>query len=153
MGIDVGDPGPDFTLRDQNMQEVTLSSFRGQKNVVLVFYPMTFTNVCKGELCTVRDALPSFENDDTTTLALSVDSSPVHRVWAEQENFGFRLLADFWPHGAVAQHYGVFDERLGLALRGTFLIDKEGVVRYKTVNPVPDARDFAELQEAVAALP
>ena len=83
---------------------------------------------------------------------MSVDSFFSHRVWAERENFQFELLADFWPHGAVAKAYGVFDEDRGVSLRGTFVIDKEGVVRWKVVNPIPQARDIADYQKALAAL-
>src|SRR5260370_466781 len=74
------------------------------------------------------------------------------RAWAEEENFQFGLLADFWPHGAVAREYGVLDEDRGVALRGTFVIDKAGIVRWKVVNPIPQARDIADYQKALAAL-
>jgi len=83
---------------------------------------------------------------------VSVDSLYSHRVWAEQENFQFPLLSDFWPHGAVAKAYGIFDADRGVAVRGTFVIDKEGVVRWKVVNPIPQARDIADYQKALAAL-
>ena len=83
---------------------------------------------------------------------MSVDSFFTHRAWAEAENFQFGLLADFWPHGAVAQAYGVFDEAKGLAIRGTFVIDKEGIVRWKVVNPIPQARDVADYRKALAEL-
>jgi mycoredoxin-dependent peroxiredoxin len=85
-------------------------------------------------------------------LTVSVDSLFAHRAWAEKENFQFSLLADFWPHGAVAKQYGVFDEARGLAIRGTFVIDKEGVVRWSVVNPIPQARDIADYQKALAEL-
>jgi mycoredoxin-dependent peroxiredoxin len=83
---------------------------------------------------------------------VSVDSTFTHRAWADAEHFEFGLLSDFWPHGAVAKEYGVFDENLGIATRGTFIIDKNGVVRWKVVNPVPQARDIAEYQKALAEL-
>ena len=90
--------------------------------------------------------------DDVELLTVSVDSMFALRTWADQEKFGFELLSDFWPHGAVAKEYGVFEENMGIATRGTFIIDKEGVVRWKVVNPVPQARDIAEYQKALAAL-
>jgi peroxiredoxin len=152
VAVEVGRPAPDFTLRDQHNQEVALSSFRGEKNVVLLFYPYAFTRVCHGELCQVRDELPRWENDDVQVLTVSVDTVFAHRVWAEQEGFTFPLLADFWPHGAVAQAYGVFDEVRGCSTRGTFVIDKKGVVRAIVVNAIPDARDLDALYAAVASL-
>lgn len=152
MPVEVGDVAPDFTLRDQNNEEVTLSELRGRRNVVLLFYPLTFTGVCQGELCAVRDDLSTFQNDDVQVLAVSVDSPYAHKVWADQQGFDFPLLSDFWPHGAVAREYGVFDERRGFALRGTFVVDRQGVVRWKVVNAVPDARDQAEYAKVLATL-
>ena len=152
MNVEVGSIAPDFTLRDQNNQEITLSSFRGHKNVVLLFYPLTFTGICQGELCAVRDDLSSFQNDDVQVLAVSVDSAYSHKVWADREGYEFPLLADFWPHGAVAQSYGILNEAKGTALRATYVIDKEGVVRWQVVNAVPDARDQAEYLKALASL-
>ena len=118
MPIEVGVEAPDFTLKDQNNQEVRLSSFRGERNVLLVFYPLAFTGTCQGELCSVRDNLNDFVNDEVQVLTVSVDSSPTHKVWAEREGYQFPLLADFWPHGAVAQAYGVFNDERGLRQPG-----------------------------------
>lgn len=152
MSVDVGDEAPDFELPDQNRSAVRLSAYRGQKNVVLVFYPLAFTGVCQGELCAIRDSIADFSGDDVETLAVSVDSAAVHRRWAEEQRYTFPLLADFWPHGAVAEAYGVFDSRSGLAVRGTFIIDKAGRVAYKVVNAIPDARDPAEYRRVLASL-
>jgi peroxiredoxin len=153
MAIEVGSTAPDFTLKDQNGAEVTLSSFRGKKNVVVLFYPLTFTGICQGELCAVRDDLGIFQNDDVQVLAISVDSVPAHKVWADQQGYEFPLLADFWPHGKIAQEYGVFDDAKGLALRATFIVDKQGAVRWSVVNAIPDARDHAEYAKVLADLP
>jgi len=152
MTVEVGDQAPDFELNDQHGTPVRLSSFRGSKNVVLVFYPLAFSGVCSSELCTLRDEFPSVSREDTELLTVSVDAMWAHRAWAEQEQFGFELLSDFWPHGAVAKEYGVFDEERGIAIRGTFVIDKDGVVRWKVVNPIPQARDIADYRTALAAL-
>ncbi len=153
MAVEIGNEAPDFELPDQHGTPVKLSSFRGAKNVVLVFYPLAFSPVCSGELCALREDFPEVTTrDDVELLTVSVDSLFAHRVWAEQENFQFSLLADFWPHGAVAKQYGVFDEARGLAIRGTFVIDKEGVVRWSVVNPIPQARDIADYQKALAEL-
>ena len=152
MAVEIGTGAPDFELPDQHGTPVKLSSFRGSKNVVLVFYPLAFSPVCSGELCAMREDFPEVSRDDVELITVSVDSLYSHRVWAEQENFQFSLLSDFWPHGAVAKAYGVFDPDRGVAVRGTFVIDKEGVVRWKVVNPIPQARDIADYQKALAAL-
>jgi peroxiredoxin len=152
MAVEIGDAAPDFELPDQHGTPVRLSSFRGAKNVVVVFYPLAFSPVCSGELCGMRDEFPEVNRDDVELLTVSVDSFFSHRAWADAENFQFELLADFWPHGAVAKEYGVFDADRGVALRGTFIIDKEGVVRWKVVNAIPQARDIADYQKALAAL-
>ena len=152
MAVDVGDQAPDFELKDQHGTPVRLSGFRGQKNVVLVFYPLAFSGVCSGELCAMRDDFPEVSGDDVELLTVSVDSTYSHRAWADAEDFNFALLSDFWPHGDVARSYGVFDENRGIATRGTFIIDKNGVVRWKVVNPTPQAREIADYQKALAAL-
>jgi peroxiredoxin len=152
VAVEVGDKAPDFTLKDQNNEQVSLSDFAGKRNVVLLFYPLTFTGVCQGELCAVRDDLASFQNDNVQVLAVSVDSPYAHKVWANEQGYDFPLLADFWPHGKVASDYGVFNEAAGIATRGTFVIDKSGVVRWKVVNAIPDARDQSEYLKALAEL-
>lgn len=152
MSINVGDSAPDFELTDQTRSPIRLSDYRGKKHVLLVFYPLSFTGVCTGEMCAIRDDLPSFCNDEVQTLAVSVDSAAVHAAFATQEGLVFPLLADFWPHGDVARRYGVFDDERGLAVRGTFVIDKDGVVRYTDTNAIPDARDQNAWKDALAAL-
>jgi peroxiredoxin len=152
MAVEVGEQAPDFELTDQHGTPVRLSSFRGNKNVVLVFYPLAFSGVCTGELCALRDEFPAVTRDDTELLTVSVDSTYTHRAWADAEHFEFGLLSDFWPHGGVAKAYGVFNDERGIATRGTFIIGKDGVVRWKVVNPIPQARDIAEYTKALAAL-
>ena len=151
MAVEIGDEAPDFELADQNRTPVRLSDYRG-KNVVLVFYPLSFSGICTGELCTIRDSFEDFSGDDVQTIAVSIDSNVVHKKWADEEGYDFPLLADFWPHGAVAKEYGVFDEASGLALRGTFIIDKAGKVVHKVVNGIPDARDADEYRKVLASL-
>jgi peroxiredoxin (alkyl hydroperoxide reductase subunit C) len=150
--IEVGVEAPDFVLKDQNNQEVRLSDFRGQKAVILVFYPLAFTGTCQGELCAVRDNLNDFENDDVQVLTVSVDSSPAHKVWADRERYEFPLLADFWPHGALARTYGVFNEERGFSNRGTFIIDKTGVIRFAEEFAPGQPRDQNAWRKALAAL-
>ena len=127
-----------------------LSDFRGEKNVVLLFYPFAFTGVCTGELCALRDELPQFVRTTTPSCSPS-PTTRIHtlRVFAEQEGLEYPLLSDFWPHGEASRAYGVFDEDKGCAVRGTFVIDKEGVVRWTVVNGLPDARDLNEYVKAL----
>ncbi|MEU0857038.1 peroxiredoxin [Streptomyces griseofuscus] len=152
MAIQVGDKAPDFELKDNHGRTVRLADFRGEKNVVLLFYPFAFTGVCTGELCELRDNLPKFADRDTQLLAVSNDSIHSLRVFAEQEGLEYPLLSDFWPHGNVSRDYGVFDEDKGCAVRGTFVIDKDGVVRWTVVNGLPDARDLNEYVKALDTL-
>jgi len=152
MPISVGTQAPDFSLKDQNNQVVSLAGFRGRKAVLLVFYPLTFTGTCQGELSEIRDNLETYANDDVQVLAVSVDSSYSHKIWSLQEGFEFPLLADFWPHGAVAQSYGVFNADAGFANRGTFLIDSAGVVRFAEMTGPGESRDQKAWQAALAAL-
>ena len=150
--IAVGDLAPDFVLRDQNNEQVQLSSFRGEKAVLIVFYPFAFTNICTGELNRVRDELETFQNDDVQVLTISCDSPYSHKIFSEREGFAFPLLADFWPHGAVAQAYGAFNEKIGVANRGTFLVDRDGVVRFAECNSVGTGRDASVWQAAIKEL-
>ena len=152
MPIEVGAEAPDFVLKDQNNQEVRLSDFRGKRTVLLVFYPLAFTGICQGELCEVRDNLNEYVSDDVQVLTVSVDSVYAHKIWADREGYQFPLLADFWPHGGVAQAYGVFNEAFGIANRGTFIIDKEGIVRYAEMNSPGEARDQDAWRKALALL-
>jgi mycoredoxin-dependent peroxiredoxin len=150
--ISVGEHAPDFTLKDQNNEDVSLSQFSGKQAVLLVFYPLAFTGICTGELCRVRDDLPTFQNDDVQVLTISVDSPYSHKVFSEREGYEFPLLSDFWPHGGVAQAYGVFNEVTGFANRGTFLVDTAGVVRFAEMNSPGDGRDPADWEAAIKAL-
>jgi peroxiredoxin len=153
MPLPVGATAPDFSLKDQNNQDVHLRDFHGRKAVLLVFYPFTFTGTCQGELTAIRDNLDSYQNESVQVLAVSVDSVYSHKVWAVQEGFTFPILADFWPHGEVAQTYDVFNAGGGMANRGTFLIDGEGVVRFAEEIGPGESRDQTAWLEALAALP
>jgi mycoredoxin-dependent peroxiredoxin len=146
----VGDTAPDFTLKDQSGNDVTLSSFRGQP-VVIVFIPFPFTGVCEGELCEIRDDPSAFERTGAQVLTITCDTRHAHRVWAEQQGFTFPLLSDFWPHGEVSKAYGVFNETLGCANRATFVLDKDGVVSSTFASPdLGTPRAKAEYDDALA---
>ncbi len=148
----VGAQAPDFTLKDQNGQPVSRSDYQGSKNLLIVFFPLAFTGICQGELDEIRDNLPRYENDDVATVAVSVGPPPTHKVWATQNGFLFPVLSDFWPHGAVAQAYGVFNDVAGVANRGTFVVDKTGVIRFAECKQPGEARDQSVWTEALAAL-
>lgn len=147
----VGEEAPDFELVNQFGEPVRLSGYRG-RNVVLVFFPFAFSGICTGELCELQDNLGLFEDANAVVLGVSVDSRYAQRAYAGKEGYDFDLLADFWPHGAVASLYGVFDEESGMARRGTFIIDPGGTVRYVVVNPRGQARDFTAYRAALAGL-
>ena len=153
MGVEVGQEAPDFEL-SQGWNKVKLSDFRGKENVVLVFYPFTFTGVCQGELCALRDDPASFKSANAQVIAISCDSPHSQARWAEDQGFGFPVLGDFWPHGAVARAYGVFNEGLGCADRATFVIDKAGNVVASFASPdLLTPRGRADYEAALAKLP
>jgi peroxiredoxin len=152
MALTIGQAAPDFTLMNQHGESVSLSSFKGKKNVVVIFYPFAFSGICTGELCAIRDDLAAFENDNSELLAISCDPMYAQKAFAEQEGYKFGVLADFWAHGAAAKAYGVFNEERGCAIRGTFIIDKSGILRWQVVNGLGDARNIADYKAALSTL-
>jgi peroxiredoxin len=152
MTLIIGDAAPDFELDNQFGERVSLASFKGKKPVVLVFYPLSFSGVCTGELCEIRDNFAKFENENVELLAISVDSKYVQKQFAEQEGYKFSVLADFWPHGAVAAKYGVFLEENGFANRATFVINKDGELVSKFITAPGQARSLDEYDRALASL-
>jgi len=153
MDVEIGQLAPDFTLKDQTGGAVTLSGFRGERAVALVFYPFSFTGVCEGELCALRDDLADFDLAGVQVLAVSCDSRPSQERWAEQIGVKYPILSDFWPHGEVAQAYGVFNEALGCANRSTFLVGVDGVVVDAFESPdLGTARTKERYAEALAKL-
>jgi|SRR4051794_26195252 mycoredoxin-dependent peroxiredoxin len=152
MSVEVGTQAPDFTTRNAYGEEVTLSQFRDEKAVLLVFYPFAFSGICTSELCQVREDLPRFQNDAVQILAISTDPVYTLKAFSKAEGYDFPLLTDFWPHGSIARQYGVFNDKLGFAVRGTFLIDTAGVVRFAEVNGPGEPRDQEAWQKAIAAL-
>ena len=151
MSPSVGEQAPDFSLPDQDRQVVSLGDLRGSP-VLLVFYPFAFSGTCTGELCQLRDTLSVYSDAGVQVLAISTDPVFSLKAFREKEGFDFPLLSDFWPHGSIAQAYGVFNDRAGMALRGTFLLDADGVVRFTEVNAPGDAREQSAWKDAVAAL-
>jgi len=150
MPIALGSEAPDFDLPSSSGGKFRLSSLRGEQDAVIVFYPFTFTGVCHGELCELRDDISSFEAAGVQVLAISCDSVHAQRKWAEEEGFGFPVLSDFWPHGATAKAYGVFNEALGCADRHTFVVDRGGLLVATFASA--DLRTPREKREYDAAL-
>jgi peroxiredoxin len=148
----IGDAAPEFSLRDQHGQEQTLAARRGQRNVLLVFYPFAFTGVCTGEMRALYEHADEWETLGTDVLAVSCDSIHSLRVFAEQEGVSFPMLSDFWPHGAVSTQYDAFDSKLGAAVRATYVIDREGIVRWTVRNEIKDAREITDYLKALAEL-
>ena len=151
MTLSVGDIAPEFSLPDQDKQVVSLADLRGAP-VLLVFYPFAFSALCTGELCQLRDELDAYTDAGVTVLAISTDPVFSLKAFREKEGFEFRLLSDFWPHGATAQAYGAFNDKAGMALRGTFLIDAEGAIVFAEVNAAGDAREQSGWKDAVTKL-
>lgn len=147
----VGDLAPDFTLRDQHGADVSLAELRGSP-VVLLFYPFAFSRVCSGELRSIRDDHPALVREGVRLLAISCDPMFALRAFAEAERLTVPLLSDFWPHGEVARRYGVLDEERGCARRSTFVVDRDGAVRWNVHHAMPDARDLDELERVLAEL-
>ena len=143
-GLSLGGPAPDFTLRDQFGQDIRLSSYRGTKAVVIFFYPYAFSGVCTGEMAGIRDRLDEFLTFDTEVLAISCDPVYALRAFADQDGLNFPLLSDFWPHGEVSRSFDVFDEKKGCSRRSSYVIDKNGMVRWAVHNAMPEGRDLDE---------
>ena len=150
--IGVGQPAPDFTLKDQNQQDVTLSSFRGKRNVVLAFYPLDFSPVCSKEHACFTSDLKDFDGLDAQVLGISVDSIWAHKAFAEHLKINYPLLADFHPKGAAAEKFGLYLADKGITNRATVIIDKQGVVRYVKLYDIPQQRANAELTAELAKL-
>lgn len=151
MPIAVGDKAPDFTLKDQNQNDVSLASLKGQP-VVLAFYPLDFSPVCSNEHACFTDDLKDFEGLNARVLGLSVDSVWAHKAFAEKLKVSYPLLADFHPKGAVASKFGLYLEDKGITNRATVILDKDGVVRYVKLYDISQQRDNKEIVEELKKL-
>lgn len=150
--LKVGDAAPDFSLKDQNRQTVTLSDFRGKKNVVLAFFPYAFSGTCSAQMPSYEAELSRFANFDTQVLGISMDAYHSLGAWAKQINLTFPLLSDFYPQGAVTDAYGVRSVA-GMPERALFVIDKAGIIRWIHVHrPMAEVPDNEELFEVLRKL-
>jgi peroxiredoxin len=148
-GVAIGAPAPDFSTRNQYGQTVSSSDLRGAPTV-LIFYPWAFSSICTGELRSLRDRWQRFDELGARVVAISTDSMFTLRAYADAEGIAFDLLTDHWPHGGIARAYAVFDDVAGCALRGSFLLDADGVVRWSVVNGIGEARDLEQHLTALA---
>lgn len=149
-GLPVGSVAPDFTLPDENKRPVTLSEVGAP--VLLVFFPFAWSGVCTSEFCELRDDLSVFTDAGVQVFGVSTDTAQSLKPWVADQGYTFPFLSDFWPHGAVAQAYNVFFDKAGMALRGTFLLDADRVVRFAEVNMPGDRRDQSAWKRAVESL-
>jgi peroxiredoxin (alkyl hydroperoxide reductase subunit C) len=152
MPATVGQPAPDFNLRNQKNEPVTLEDLKGHKALV-VFIPNPFTSICEGEVCAIRDDQQALDGLDAKVVVITTFPRPANAKWAETLGVNFPILSDYWPHGAVASAYGSFNETVGVANRWSFVLDKDGVVReiIKT-DSLPEAREHAAYQRALSAI-
>ena len=157
MGINVGDQAPDFTLKSKrgDLDDVRLSSFKGKKNVVLLFFPLAYTSVCTDELCSVSGGLSEYDTLNAQVLGISVDSPFAQEAWADDNDISIPLLSDF--NKEVSAAYGAQYQDLlgfrGVAKRAAFVVDSEGIIRYAEVSE--DATvlpDFDAVKRCLSAI-
>jgi mycoredoxin-dependent peroxiredoxin len=151
MPLKPGDIAPDFTLPSTVGEKVTLSDYRGKKNVLLLFYPLDFSPVCSLENRQCAEMLPTRGAEDVQVLGISVDSLWAHKAFAAQNGIEYPLLADFQPRGAVAEKYGVYLPEKGISARTAFVIGKDGRIAEVVSSEIPVARDIAALLEKARA--
>jgi peroxiredoxin len=140
MAVTTGEQAPEFDLEVLKEERVRLSDFRGRSNVLLVFHPFAFTEVCEEEAQDLQENLESFRNAQTEIVFVSCDAAAARQAWKKQLGVEYTFASDFWPHGAAAKAYGVFNEKSGAPHRGTFLIDKSGAVIWSYVSPRDEKR-------------
>ncbi|MCU1543857.1 MAG: peroxiredoxin [Microbacteriaceae bacterium] len=149
MALENDTQAPDFELPNQFGEHIRLGEFKGKKPVALVFFPLAFSSTCTSELCNLSENLSLFKSNGIELIGISADSKATLRAFAEAEGYDFTLLADFWPHGAVAKEYGVFLEDKGYANRATFLIDINGIIRASFITAPGEARSIEEYRAAL----
>jgi mycoredoxin-dependent peroxiredoxin len=140
MAVTTSEKAPHFDLEVADGERVSLSDFLGRSNVLLVFHPFAFTQVCEEEARDLQENLDSFRNAQTEIVLVSCDPSAARQAWKKQIGAEYIFASDFWPHGEAARAYGVFNERNGAPYRGTFLIDKEGQVIWSYLSPRDERR-------------
>lgn len=151
MAVGTGDKAPEFDLEVEGGERIRLSDYLGRRNVLLVFHPFAFTAMCEEEALDLQENLESFRNADTEVVFVSCDPAPARQAWRRQLGAEYAFASDFWSHGAAAKDYGVFNERNGAPVRGTFLIDKEGTIVWSLVKD-PGTRRLELVPESLDTL-
>lgn len=152
MAAEVGSPAPEFSLPDQEKNVVALGDLRGS-NALVVFIPFPFTGICTAEACTLEANLAKLSDFDAKVVIITTHAVPTNKHWASENAISIPVLSDFWPHGAIAQAYGSFNDALGAANRVTYVLDGDAVVRQViATESLGIAREFEAYEQALAAL-
>ncbi|HTY81275.1 MAG TPA: redoxin domain-containing protein [Dehalococcoidales bacterium] len=150
--IAISEKAPDFTLKDQMGNDFTLSKQKG-KRVLLSFHPLAWTDVCRNQMLSLEANFQKFAEMYTVPVGISIDSVPSKKAWADDMGLkNLRILADFWPHGAVSKAYGLFRENAGTSMRANVLVDEKGKVTWVKVYDIPQLPDINEVLAAVKKL-
>jgi peroxiredoxin len=153
MVLAAGDTAPDFSKTDQNKEPLSLSGLLAEQPVLLVFIPFAFTPVCEGELCAIRDDYAEFAEKGVQVVAVSCDQRPSQKQWADEQGLTFPFVSDAWPHGEISRAYGIFNEDIGCAMRGSFLVGTDGVIVDSFESGgLGEAREATRYTEALAKL-
>lgn len=145
MAVEIGDIVKNFTLKDQDNQEINLTDFSGKK-VLLSFHPLAWTSICAQQMQSLENNSSTFDQLNTVPLGLSVDTSPSKNAWAKELAIEkVRLLADFWPHGGVSQQLGIFLEEKGISQRVNIILDEQQKVIFIKVYPIGELPDITEI--------
>lgn len=152
MTVEIGQPAPPFELIDTLRETRSLEDLKGRKSL-LVFIPFPFTGMCEAELCMIRDRLAELNELEANVFVITCDTRPANAKWSELNGFEFPVLSDFWPHGETVKRYGVFNEKTGSAMRATFVLDENAVVRaIVATDSLGTPREFDAYLEALAAI-
>ncbi len=150
--IETGVKAPDFTLEDIHEQNVSLSDFRGKK-VLLSWHPLAWTGVCLDQMRSLEVNRDKFASLNTVPFGMSVDSGASKKAWAAAANLkNTVLLCDFWPHGKVAQDYGIFNEEFGISARANIIVDENGIVKWVKIYPNSQLPDINEVLQALSEI-
>ena len=152
MSATIGQTAPAFELFSQDREKVSLDRLKGH-NALVVFMAFPFTGICTGEVCMLRDETAALDDLDANVIIITTHAVPTNKQWADENDLGFPVLSDFWPHGTVSQAYGTFNEDLGVANRFTFVLDGDGVVRdVINTDSLGTAREFELYTQALSAI-